>query len=313
MQEKLEYFIRMIDPSKTHIKGKLPFIWVFGNGAEHVERIEKIKDKLNPGHQDFSLYDDLSSNRAKFFQWSLCTSNANELTKSIRIPEQYKEWESYRSKYTNLVDFELDIISISQGAIIFSESIGSYVEVGMLSYLTELHKNILIVVESRYIDDNCYSFFNLGAIAKIRENKLDDLENIWGFENSTNKEELSEQFKNISEHMLEIVTTDYKFPFSKHNKSHISLLLLDLIDLFPRNSKFFYRKALEKFNINIEKLELEKILSLFKILNLIQEKKSGKNEKLEVCSKNYFPCISYKGREKPFYRQDFAIERSEKL
>ena len=312
MQEDLNNFFDMIDPSQTHIKGKLPFIWVFGAGAEHVKRIDTITDKLNPGHSEFFLYDELSSNGAKFVQWCYLHYESNILVQSIRIPEQYPEWDSYRSKYTNLVDFELDIISISQGAIIFSESIGSYVEIGMLSCLTELHQNILIITPSEYIEDDCISFFNLGAISKIRENKLENTENIWGFENSLNNEKLSNEFKSISEHMLDIITTESKTIFSAAQKSHISLLLLDLIDLFPRNSKSFYKKALKNFGVEVEKTELDKILSLLKILDLIKERKSGNNEKLEVCTGSYFPCINYKGKNKTFDRRDFIIERSGK-
>ncbi|WP_225757057.1 retron St85 family effector protein [Cardiobacterium sp. Marseille-Q4385] len=312
MQEDLDRFINMIDPLQTHIKGKLPFIWVFGNGAEQIKRIGCVTDEFHPTHLKFSLYRELSSNRAKFFQWSLYTEKSNELTKLIRIPEQYPEWESYRSQYTNLVDFELDVISISQGAIIFSESIGAHVEIGMLSCLTELHQNILIVVDPNYIGDNCHSFFNLGAIEKIRENRLDNITNVWAFENIHNNEKLSDEFRSISDHMLNIITTDSKMPLSAKNKSHISLLLLDLIDLFPNNCKLFYRKALEKFEINIQPRELKNILFLLKLLGLITEHPSGKNEKLKTFNEKYLSCINYQKGNKIFKRADFVIERSKK-
>lgn len=305
----LDKFLNKIDIQKTHIKSKLPFIWVFGAGGTEISNINNINHILYPEHKEFQLYNNLISSRAKFLQWSLLPENSkNEIVKCICIPEQYHQWADYRSKYTNLMDFELDIIGISQGAIVFSESIGSYVEIGMLACLTELHKNILIISQSRYIQDTCESFFNLGAIAKIKENQIEDITNIWAFENEQNTQVLSQEFNDICEHMLDIITKQSEIAFSNSNKNHISLLIIDLIDLFPRNTKTFYLKALKEFGINIPKSEFDKILSLLKILDLINVKPSGNNEKLEIKTGKYLPCLNYTGKNKPFYRKDFIIE-----
>lgn len=313
----LAQFIEQIDISQTHINDKLPFIWVFGAGAEDVKRIGSINDTLNPDHAQFSLYHGLTSHRAKFFQWILQQGQNIDIAKNICIPEQYPEWENFRSKYTNLVDFELDIISISRGAIIFSESIGSYVEVGMVACKSEIHKNILVIVPSRYLlDEGKYdSFFKLGAILKIQENQIGDTSNVWALDNyfpNADKDRLSNEFEQICNHTLEIITNNTKTLLSISDKTHISLLLLDLIDLFPSNTKNFYSNALKQFRIEIHKSELDKMISLLKILDLIQEKKSGNNEKLVVIKNRYRPCVSYKGKNKPFHRNDFIIERSGK-
>ena len=53
----------------------------------------------------------------------------------------------------------------------------------MFSNITELHKNILIIAPEKYIKDDNSSFFNYGAIRKIRENELsEELTNIWSLE-----------------------------------------------------------------------------------------------------------------------------------
>ena len=312
-QENLDRFYAEIDILKTRINSKLPFIWVFGAGAEEVKNIDNIDHELNPGHPKFRLYDGLSSCRAKFFQWIL---KNNRNINIIRIPEYYPEWVDFRTKYTNLVDFELDIISISYGAIIFSESVGSYVEIGMVACNPEIHKNILVVVPSRYVDDE--SFFTLGAIYKIQENQIDDRnKNVWALDNHLthpinidNTTALSNEFKEIDEHMWNIINinNDSKILFSASNKSHTLLLLLDLIDLFPRNAKRFYSSALERFKVEIPKDEFNKMISLLKILCLIKERKSGNNEKLEISLKSYCPCVNYYNKGKnQFARSDFKI------
>ena len=112
--------------------------------------------------------------------------------------------------------------------------------------------------------------------------------------------------------MLNIITNDSKIPLSTKNKSHISLLLLDLIDLFPNNCKLFYRKTLEKFKIDIHPRELNNILFLLKLLGLITEHPSGKNEKLKTFKGKYLSCLNYQKGNKIFKRADFVIERSKK-
>lgn len=311
-KEILAQFLEQIDISQIHINDKLPFIWIFGSGAAHVKNIDDINNKLSPSHAQFSLYDELESNRAKFFQWILQNSKNIDIANYIRIPEQYPEWANFRSKYTNLVDFELDIISLSRGAIIFSESIGSYVEIGMVACKSEIHKNILVVAPSPYLEDKHESFFKLGAILKIQENQIGETSNVWALDNhlpTADKDKLSNEFERICNHTLEIITNNSKTLFSASDKTHISLLLLDLIDLFPSNTKSFYSNALKKFEIEIQKSELDKMISLLKILDLIQENKSGNNEKLKIKNR-YSSCISYKGKNKPFHRNDFIIERS---
>ena len=91
-QENLDRFFAEIDILKTRINSKLPFIWVFGAGAEEVKNIGKINHKLNPGHPKFRLYDGLSSYRARFFQWISQEENTNiEIEKYICMPEDYPE------------------------------------------------------------------------------------------------------------------------------------------------------------------------------------------------------------------------------
>ncbi|OXS17217.1 hypothetical protein CEB51_08515, partial [Haemophilus influenzae] len=208
MQNLKKYFFELIDPNKTQIKYKLPFIWVFGSGAESIKRIEQIKDPLSPTHENFRPYNEITSFRAGFIQWSKTISH--DIVDNLTVPESYPQWLNF-NKYSNLVDFELDIASISQGVIIFSESIGAHTEIGMFSNITELHKNILIIAPEKYIKDDNSSFFNYGAIRKIRENELsEELTNIWSLEDefihSYTPEQLNRLFKEISDHFLKIIT-----------------------------------------------------------------------------------------------------------
>lgn len=304
MKDNLEKFLNIIDVSKTHITGKLPFIWVFGSGGDDVIDILKINSPLNPGHKEYKLFKNINYNRPKYVQW--CLEYKHDIEKYIKFPEQYPEWIYFNTNYTNLVDFEKDIVSISMGTIIFSESIGAYTEIGMLSCYPELHKNILIIVEPEYIDDKCASFFNLGAITKIRENEIPNLTNIWGIDKNINN--LKDEFNKISTHFLDIITTNNSVPINLNSENHVLLLFLDLIVLFPNQTKKFYTDAIQKFQIQTQNFNFDKFLSLLKLLDLVESRTVG-NNKLYKANKAYQPCVQYYiGNSKKLDRAAFLIE-----
>lgn len=312
MEKAKILFLDLINPSKTQIKGKLPFIWVFGSGGDDIKKIEQIKDPLNPDHPDFIPYQGLNSFRSRFIQWSKRIKH--EISNSLNVPESYPQWLNF-GKYSNLIDFELDITSISQGVIIFSESVGAYTEIGMFSCFSELHKNILVIAEEKYINSSNSSFFNYGAIYKINENRIsDDLDNIWALDNQAKhegQEFFDKLFSNISDHFLDIITDKEhrKIKLNTENKHHIMLLFLDLIDLFPNQNKTFYKNLLMEFNIDLDSTTFEKIITVLDILEVISIHKSGNNKMYALKISNYVSCIDYQAdRPKRFERADFKLK-----
>ncbi|WP_419852085.1 retron St85 family effector protein [Actinobacillus pleuropneumoniae] len=311
MDKAKDIFLETINPEKTQIKGKLPFIWVFGSGGDDIKRIEQIRDPLYPFHPEHIPYHRINSFRAKFIQWS--KTSGHVISDRLVVPESYPNWLNF-DKYSNLIDFELDISSISQGIIIFSESIGAYTEIGMFSCFTELHKNILILAQEKHINKSNTSFFNYGAIFKINENKIsEELDNVWALDNSLDskdKEYWDTLFCNISDHFLDIITDkgNGKMKFNIDNRHHIILLLLDLIDLFPNQTKTFYRKILIAFKINIDNGFLTKIINTLDILELLDTRKSGKNTYFSLKIKDYVSCLDYQADSpKKFERSAFKI------
>ncbi len=285
MNKAKDHFISLISPQKTKLISRLPFIWVFG--AQGKEAM-----------------------RSKFLDWHLSKSN-HDLSKYLRTPEHYPDWLNF-NHYSNLVDFEIDITAISQAIIIFSESTGTIAEIGMLSCFTELHKNILIIINEEYIKKETTSFFNLGPIRKIQENMIsDELSNIWALDGYLSEEKQNDIFSDISNHVYDLITTrnkqDVKLDIS--SKHHIIILLLDLIDLFPNQTRKFYTSILTDFEIIISNYEFKKIIDLLHLLELIKIKQSGKNTYYLLKEpENYISCINYQA-ESPnrFERSDFKI------
>ena len=294
IEESKNDFISLIDTSKIKIKAKLPYIWVFGGSGEN-------------------------SKRNKFMKWHLTASH--DLSKYLKTPEDYPDWANF-NQYSNLVDFELDILHISQAIIIFSEQTGAIAEIGMLSYFNELHKNILIIVEEKYINYSTKSFFNLGPIKKIKDNyeksiySLDKL-------NYSDKE-LNNAFEDISNLIYNRITENENMvKLDKTNKHHITIILIDIIDLFPEKNMKFYKDTLDSLNIQIETSEIKRILDLLELIEVIKSKMSGNNTLYLIRNpKEYTSCLTYQSKDnadyknssnckaqkpKPFERTEFKI------
>lgn len=289
MNKAKDKFISLISPQKTKLISRLPFIWVFGAQGK-------------------------DSKRSKFLHWHLLQSN-NDLSKYLKTPEDYPDWLNF-NHYSNLVDFELDITAISQAIIIFSESVGAIAEIGMLSCFTELHRNILVIIEEEYVKKENKSFFNLGPIRKIQENMIsDDLNNIWVLNGYSDEKKQNELFSDISTHVYDLITTKNKkdVRLDTSEKHHIIILLLDIIDLFPNQTKKFYNDILIYFNINISSDEFKRIIDLLYLLELIIIKQSGNNTYYLLKDPNsYISCINYQA-EYPnrFERSAFKISMKE--
>ncbi|OAQ14946.1 hypothetical protein F480_08960 [Bibersteinia trehalosi Y31] len=290
MNKAKEEFISLIDPLKTKIISKLPLVWVFGATGNN-------------------------SNRSKFLKWHLQSNH--DLSERLRTPEDYPNWLHF-NQYSNLVDFELDITAISQAIIIFSESTGTTAEIGMLSCFTELHKNILIVIDEEYIKRENISFFNLGPIRKIKENMIsEDLTNVWALNVCFDENIQNKIFSDISDHVYDMVTTknnkDIKLDIN--SRHHKIMLLLDLIDLFPKQTKKFYTSILKVFNIEISTTEFKKIIDLLDLLQIILINESGNNTYYSLKEPDkYTTCINYQATSpNRFERKAFKIDMRGRL
>ncbi|MGN6907818.1 MULTISPECIES: retron St85 family effector protein [Neisseria] len=275
-------FLSLIQIHQTHIKDALPFIWVFGSSKENSFRNLFLKYHWNIKH-DIAKY-------------------------QISRPEDYPDWFNFNNYYKNLVDFEKDVVSISQGAIIFSESVGSYAEIGIFSCFPFLYRNLLIVSEEKYINENHASFLNYGPILKIKNND-EESKNIWALDST--KDFFKEECKEISDHFLEIITSPKKDLLNIELEKDIIILLVDLMDLFPNNTISFYKDLLVNFSIDINKFNLKKFFRLLQVLEVIGSKRSGNNT-LYFINDNikYMPCVNYymKKNGKTFDRNLFKIE-----
>ncbi|UZK69967.1 retron St85 family effector protein [Sphingomonas sp. S1-29] len=98
-------------------------------------------------------------------------------------PLQIEEIEDFFDKgapYVDLVKFELDIAQICELVLLFSESPGSFAELGSFSMLSGISEKLLLVVQSKYLNKS--TFITKGPVANLRR---DYPKSVFSFADST--------------------------------------------------------------------------------------------------------------------------------
>ncbi len=313
MNKAITEFKRIVQPEKTKVKDRLSFVWLFGSGADAIKDIDNVSNSLSPSNKDFkkeNLFHDIKSNRARFYQWLIFNNKYDDI-EYYKTPEHYPEWFTIESGYKNLIDFEMDLAFVARAIVIFSESIGAYMEIGLFSNYPEIQRRCLIISEEQYISGNNKSFYYLGSILKYKSNSIDeDISNTWGLlpEYDSN---LHDEFLHIKKHIDKIFNYVIKpESLDPDDRGHQILLIIDLLDLFLQLSVNQLRKLLDIFKIHITKTDIINILSGLKVLQIVDSFQRGGTETFKLFSGyNYNNCIDFSSsKNSSFDRASFKIE-----
>ncbi|RZF61208.1 hypothetical protein EWE75_19160 [Sphingomonas populi] len=80
--------------------------------------------------------------------------------------EEIQEFFDKDSPYQDLVKFETDLAQICELVILFSESPGSFVELGSFSAVEEIAEKLLVIIQSKYLNKN--SFIAKGPATSLK-------------------------------------------------------------------------------------------------------------------------------------------------
>lgn len=86
-------------------------------------------------------------------------------TEIIQI-EEIREYFEKDSPYLDLVDFERDIAQVCELVILFSESPGSFAELGSFSNFDEIMEKLLVIVRAKFLLKS--SYISKGPVASLR-------------------------------------------------------------------------------------------------------------------------------------------------
>jgi hypothetical protein len=94
--------------------------------------------------------------------------------------EEIQEFFDKDSPYVDLVKFESDIAQVCELVLLFSESPGSFTELGSFAMLPAISEKLLLVVQSKYLSKS--SFITKGPVASL---KRDYPKSVFSFADAT--------------------------------------------------------------------------------------------------------------------------------
>ncbi len=183
---------------------------------------------------------------------SYTASNQEHIHDSIVLAESFKDYFK-ENAYPDLLVFEDEIASIASLVVIFLESPGSLVELGMFCTKPNFYKKLLIIAPQEEIQAED-SFIYLGPLENIRKKEETSIA-IYPWPNK--------DVKNYDEdHLIDlcdivnnkIASIPKNVRFDQENTGHITLLISELIRLF-------YPIIVSEIEISLMSIELDIPLS----------------------------------------------------
>lgn len=196
-----------------------------------------------------------------------------QLSKSLIMAEAFKDY--FKSgAYTDLMQFEDDIANVSTLVVIFLESAGSLVELGMFVNKTSLSHRLLVFVpaeelagdEEKEIPPRS-SFIYLGPLESLRRTAADSV-NVYPW---PNKEKLHyPEIEYIANDLVKKLDSVQKTErFSQKNSGHLAALILEITLLSEPIKITEIEWALSCLEIDEPLGRISKLLYLLEVLKLI--------------------------------------------
>lgn len=260
---KKEYYEHVIeilsnvDVPESKIVYKNTYILLFGGLVRDV-----TQESVMRARGDYSPH---------FRNWIMCENYkyTSDVKLDFLLPEDFKDYYQ-EGKYKDLLEFELDLISICTLVVVCLESPGALVEFGMLSTLTEIYEKLIVIISEKYAYEQ--SFIMYGPIENITR-RFSDAKAVYPEPLITepyNEEDLRNLVLDIKTKALSLKVSTRKFDVNQ--VGHICFLVYELIkDFYPLISQDI-ENLLEKLLINISKNKLSNLIYLLKKLDLIESK-----------------------------------------
>ncbi len=182
-------------------------------------------------------------------------------------PEEIKSWQS-DGVFKNLMSFEEDLASICSLIVIILESAGSLAELGAFSQLHDLSKKMIAIKSNDFKDDP--SFINLGILRHIAEKHTSSVKSYpWNIEDPTS---ISDEIVNdvIFDIQEELGLLPRNPSLNLSNKSHVIVLICEIIELFSALKEHEILGYLSSFGVILTKEELKRKLFLLEEFRLIK-------------------------------------------
>lgn len=208
--------------------------------------------------------------------------------------ESFKDY--YESgRYKDLAAFENDLAHIASLLVIFLESAGSIVELGLFSANEVLRNKLLVVVNQKHHNND--SFIKLGPLATLRRINEDsvcvypwDLYNPAGI----SERDLGFIFEDVSVALSKI---DATIKFDKGDPGHICFLVYEVIRIYRALRLGEIKELLGFHGIDVDNARIHNFIYLLSISSYVKEQTLGRDV-FYVCEKSKpFKKIKYKSKK----------------
>jgi hypothetical protein len=236
----IDVFTSSVNPEATRIKGLPAIVLVFGG-------------KLGNAHD---------SARQMFLNWLMVKGHPiNEL---VRLPESFPDWDHFEG-YDNLIDFERDAASLAKAIVLFSESAGSFAELGAFCMDDVLAERLFVVIDAEHYGAG--SFIAHGPIKKI-EHHHDGAVCVVG---SIIPTEIEKELDQVADALLEKINSIPKtVAFDPTRQRDQFLLAADLVDLFGAITLNELRELMIFMGVAISRSRLEQVVKQIRRFELLE-------------------------------------------
>lgn len=238
-----------LDPNNVRINAFPDIVWLFGGPIS-----------TDTGKEFCSL-------RNVFLSRLHDTKHA--LTKLVRTPEEYPEWNTFDG-YQDLLEFERDAGYLAKATVIFCESPGAYAELGTFAADLHLSNRTIVVLQRDFSSKN--SYITLGPTQHI--------------ENIDEKATCIIEAKSPKDFYAEVDLVINAVE-TKINKAHKTeaytpnsvrdqfLLIADFVDLFQAITTDELLLILPKFGLDISIKRLRQLLRQLILFKIITKEQVG--------------------------------------
>lgn len=285
----LDQLLSRTDPEGCHVINLPSRIWVFGG---------LIKTGPSPPETLRDTFWRAVFDRFPTLDWF----------KHLERPEDYEGWLEF-SGYDNLLEFERDACYLARAVILFSESPGSFAELGALAIDEFMLPQLHVVVQSTYVaGSNQKSFLNLGPLRRVEEKN-----GLCGINVSAYPCLETHELETILESVTSWLTPQrQREKFNSANPTHRLLLIADLTDLLLVSKEEELHQALEHFGVKIGTSELRRSLQLLSFFEHLVRPLNGRRRFLVRHPKSEGPWIDYTGQAPHvFVRPKFKLSTQE--
>ena len=198
-------------------------------------------------------------------------TSESEIHDQLVLAENFKDYFR-ENTFTDLLVFEDEIAKISSLIVLFLESPGSLVELGMFSCRPEFYKKLLIVAPAKETASED-SFIYLGPLEYIRkkeENSVITYE--WPTGENLDRALLIDLCENIKNKLSKSNDTA---SFDEDNSAHIALLLLEIIRLSYPVLITEMERVLEVLGLTQHSHQTKRCLYLLEKLGRVKKYKFG--------------------------------------